>query len=559
MTFLPPPADPKAHEAVREILRLADVSSCKLYLVGGYVRDALTGRTRNANKDFDFMVMSNTPASLLTNSSANPSESQASSTDTKGSSANSTSSTANLTANSQEENLSLQKVAVDFARLVADRLAGHFVLLDESNDTARVVMDSGDCFDFAGCVGGSIESDIRRRDFTINALMIELSAPNENDAASKTNACGTDDVQDASKANASGENDPQSVIDIVAGIEDIKNRIVRAVSEQSFIDDPLRLLRAFRFAAVLDFDIDETTIGYIQKHAALISTVAAERISTEIFYMLEAKNSAKHIVAMGAIGLLEEIFVELKDTRRVTKNAYHHLALFDHSVEALVQCERAVPEMPDWAQEALGKPLAQGVSRLAATKLASLLHDIGKPDTWLITDEGKHTFIGHDKLGAEMCEPLAKRLKWAKPVERFIEKLVRWHLRPGHLFQQGAPTDKAKYRFYRTIGDELPELVLLALSDFRATCGPGLQDGRREAELNLLELLANYNVYDVGKKKEVRFLDGSDLMQLLDVSPGPMVGKLLEDLLEAQALGEVQNRDQAAVYARKLYKEKYCT
>jgi hypothetical protein len=185
------------------------------------------------------------------------------------------------------------------------------------------------------------------------------------------------------------------------------------------------------------------------------------------------------------------------------------------------------------------------------------LHDIGKPETWVINDDGKHTFIGHDKLGAEMCEPLAKRMKWAKPVERLIEKLVRWHLRPGHLFQQGAPTDKAKYRFYRTIGEELPELILLALADFRSTCGPGLQDGRREAEQNLFELLSNYSVYEVVNKKEDRLLDGTELMRILDLSPGPVVGQLLEDLLEAQTLGEIKDKEQAAALARKLYEERY--
>lgn len=253
----------------------------------------------------------------------------------------------------------------------------------------------------------------------------------------------------------------------------------------------------------------------------------------------------------------EAVHVELKATRRVTKNAYHHLGLFDHSVEALVQCEQGMIELPDWVQARMREPLAQGVSRLAATKLASLLHDIGKPDTWIINDDGKHTFIGHDKLGAEMCEPLAKRMKWAKPVERLIEKLVRWHLRPGHLFQQGVPTDKAKYRFYRTIGEELPELILLALADFRSTCGPGLQVGRREAEQNLFELLSNYSVYEVVNKKEDRLLDGNELMRILDLSPGPVVGQLLEDLLEAQILGEIKDREQAAELARKLFIERY--
>jgi len=479
MAALPQQYDPLTYPAVQKILQLADQRACKLYIVGGYVRDALLSRSNatGAPKDFDFMVM---PGG-----------------------------------------------AVDFARAVSDMLVGHFVLLDATNDTARVVTDTGEYFDFAGCVGGSLETDIKRRDFSINALVWDSAQPDE-------------------------------VVDLVGGVSDIARKQVRAISEQSFIDDPLRVLRAYRFAALLHFDIDESTNSYMRKHAALLKQVAAERISSELFLMLETNAAGKQVKAMGEAGILEEIFSELKETRRVTKNAFHHLALFDHSVETLVQSELAMMQMPDWAQESFAQSLSAGVTRRAATKLAGLIHDIGKPDTWIVTDEGKHTFIGHDKLGAEMCEPLARRLKWAKPVERFVEKLVRWHLRPGHLFQQGEPTDKAKYRFYKTIGDELPELIVLALADFRSTCGPGLQDGRREAEGKLQELLHNFTVYNVGKAKESRYLNGSEIMDILGIKPGQVVGELLDDLLEAQTLGEIKNHDEAALLARKLYQEKYC-
>ncbi|MBX9689653.1 MAG: HD domain-containing protein [Candidatus Obscuribacterales bacterium] len=472
-------SDPRLHKNLALVLQIASKHERKLYLVGGYIRDQLLKRQvkTGSHHDFDFAV--------------------------------------------------LPGAAIELAKIVADELQGHFVLLDEANDTARVITEDGACFDFAACVGGSIESDIKRRDFTVNAIAWDADYP-------------------------------EQLIDIVAAEDDLKAGKIRAISEQSFIDDPLRLLRAYRFAALLDFEIESSTQGYIQKYCSSISTVAAERINSEFFLMLETSFSAKHVKAMGENGLLESIFPELRDCRRVTSNAYHHLGLFEHSLETLAQAERVLPEMPDWAKDSLAQTLASGVSRAAATKLAGLIHDIGKPETWVINPEGKHTFIGHDKLGAEMIEPLAKRLKWAKPIERFIEKLVRWHLRPGHLFQQGPPTDKAKYRFYKTIGEELPELIVLALADFRSTCGPGLQDGRREAEEKLFELLHNFTVYQVGTKKESRFIDGSELMKLLGIKPGPQVGEILDELLEAQSLGEVRNPEEAADLARKIYQEKYC-
>ncbi len=477
MSLIPSKAKPLDNVNVSEIFQLARAKNCKIYLVGGYVRDAVLARDNSSNfKDFDFMLMGAS--------------------------------------------------AVEFAQLIATELKAHFVMLDEANDTARVVTDDSACFDFAGCVGGNLESDMKRRDFTVNALAIDLENPGE-------------------------------IIDLVDGLNDLNKKVIRCLSEQSFIDDPLRLLRGYRFAALLDFNIDESTSSYIRSHASSIRNVAAERISAELFLLMETNNAGKQTQAMGQSGLLEAIFPELLETRRVTANAYHHLALFDHSVETLIQAERAFEEMPVWAKDAMNERLGTGMSRKAATKLAGLLHDIGKPGTWIITEQGKHTFIGHDKLGAEMCEPLAKRLKWSKPIERFIEKLVRWHLRPGHLFQQGPPTDKAKYRFYRTIGDDLPELIVLALADFRSTCGPGLQDGRREAEENLHELLRNFSVYNVSTNKEARLLDGTALMKILGIAPGPVVGEILEEILEAQTLGEVQNIEQAATLARRLYQEKY--
>ncbi len=488
------------------IIELASKRQRKLYLVGGYIRDLLN-QNRGANSQ-----EAGTEAGSLGGAQA-------------GSEAGSLAG-AQAGSHKDLDFMVMNGPAIEFARECAELLQAHFVLLDEENDTGRVVTDNQECFDFAHCVGGSLESDLKRRDFSVNAIAFDPE---------------------------SGE-----LIDKHGGICDIEKRTLRAISEKSFIDDPLRLLRAHRFAALLGFDIEKESYAYICKHKKLIANVAAERICTEFFLMLETENSGAQIKLMGESGLLEEIFPELSACHKVTKNAYHHLGLFDHSIETLIQVEVGFKEIPEPYKNMMKSELAGGVSRIAASKLAGLIHDIGKPDTWVVTEEGKHTFIGHDKLGAQMCEPIARRLKWAKQIERLIEKLVRWHLRPGQLFHQGMPTDKARYRFYKTIGDDLPELILIALADFRSTCGPGLQVGRREAEENLFELLRNFSVYQVSKIKESRFLDGTDLMKLLGIKPGPVVGELLEDLLEAQALGEVKNRDQAVEFARKLYEQKYC-
>jgi len=238
----------------------------------------------------------------------------------------------------------------------------------------------------------------------------------------------------------------------------------------------------------------------------------------------------------------------------VTANSFHHLPLFVHSLETIPQLETRLESLPDWAKQSLCAELTPSVSRLAATKVSAILHDIGKPDTWLITDEGRHTFIGHDKLGAEMIKTTAEVQKWPKALARMVERLVLWHLRPGQLFHTGQPTQKALNRFYRTVGDDVPELMLLAFGDLGATRGPGLTGPDREhLEQNLVGLLDGYAVYKEELKRLPKLLSGLDIMELLGISPGPLVGEILAALGEAQELKEVLDRSQAEAFARSYY------
>lgn len=469
---------PTTQETNRAVIEIAKSFGCRVFLVGGYIRDSLLGRVAHGGaRDFDYTVLGCS--------------------------------------------------AVEFARELERRLKGHFVLLDDGNDTARVVLDDGTQVDVAGCVGGNLDADIRRRDLTVNALVWDPEHPD-------------------------------TIRDDVGGIADINSKVIRAISEQSLIDDPLRLLRVFRFAAVLDFGIESTTLDMVKQHAEKLQAIAAERISYEVFAIMESARTATTIRDMYTSGLLEVVFPEMRAMHRVPPNSYHHLGLFDHSLEVLRQTELGFAEMPDWSKPGFASPLSHTLTRYGATKLAALLHDVGKPDTWAVVDDDRHTFIGHDKLGAEMCVGIAKRLKWSKPVERFVCNMVRWHLRPGALFHQGLPTDRAVHRFYRTIDDEVPQLVLLALGDFRGTCGPGLQENRDLLENQLRELLQRYVVFLEGRKQTPKLLDGINVMNLLGLPPGPLIGQLLEELEEAQALEGIKDRQQAEEFIKDLYRQKYC-
>ncbi|MBS1990755.1 MAG: HDIG domain-containing protein [Cyanobacteria bacterium SZAS LIN-3] len=413
--------------------------------------------------------------------------------------------------------------AMQFGQLVAEQFKGHYVPLDEINDVSRVVIDNGPTLDFAGCQGGSLAADIQRRDFTVNAMALDPDRPDE-------------------------------LIDPTGGLADLRAGIIRAVSPQVLTEDPLRLLRAYRFACLLGFVIEPATLEHIRANIQLLPTVARERINYELFTLLDCPDVGRLVHEMGEIGLFEAIFAELVATRKVTANSFHHLPLFVHSLETIPQLEARLPSLPDFARESLSQELTPAVSRLAATKVAAILHDIGKPDTWQITEEGRHTFIGHDKLGATMIRETAETQKWPRALGRMVERLVLWHLRPGQLFHTGEPTQKALNRFYRTVGDDVPELMLLSFGDLGATRGPGLTGPDRERlEKRLIDLLNGYAVYKEECKKLPKLLTGSELMKLLGIAPGPLVGEILNALAEAQELKEVRDRSQAEAFARSYY------
>jgi putative nucleotidyltransferase with HDIG domain len=476
----PPAFHPLKQETNQAVLTVAREAGVQIYLVGGYIRDALLNRYGNENclvHDFDYAV--------------------------------------------------LGRSAIEFGKALAEKLGGVFVLLDERTDTCRVVMEDGRQIDLAACVGGSLDADLHRRDLTVNALAWDSSRPDE-------------------------------IIDRVGGLDDLAEKRIRLVSEQSLIEDPLRLLRVFRFAAALDFSIEVEALAAVRAHVERLSSVAGERVTYELFGILDTPRAGKMITLMAETGLLEVIFPELVACRQVPTNSYHHLGLFEHSLQALIETETGFSDFPDWAQVSLAGSIGHKTSRLAAAKLAALLHDIGKPATWSVRQDGRHTFIGHDKLGAEMIEPTAVRLKWSRPLERFVAALVRWHLRPGALYHQGPPTQRAVYRFYREVGTEVPGLVLLALADFRSTRGPGLLEGRERLENQLRELLEGYAVFIEGQKQNAKMLDGRDVMDLLGIGPGPIIGLVLEDLEEARSLGEVTSKQQARDFVSERFKQKYC-
>lgn len=257
-----------------------------------------------------------------------------------------------------------------FALKLAEFFDATFVPLDEENKIYRLVMsDKINYIDITNPIENSLEKDLMRRDLTINAIAVNIR---------------------------SGE-----IVDISGGVTDIKNGCINYVNELNFVDDPLRLLRVYRFQAMYGFELAPETISAVCRYSDLIHKPAAERINYELMKLFNGEFAHVALENMNKTWILEEIFPIVKELKQVPPNSHHHLDLFHHSIETVKQVQNLYNVSSDEVKEHLNKIEFGGFSRLAHLKLAAFLHDIGKFSTWTI-EEGKHRFIKHDDVGAKM-------------------------------------------------------------------------------------------------------------------------------------------------------------
>ncbi len=422
---------------------------------------------------------------------------------------------------------------------LTNKFQGNCFVLDEITQTIRFVLKDEESqkytFDFTSVKLSEIEQDFERRDFTINTIAIDLKSP---------------DI----------------FIDKFDGIRDLKEKKIKAIKLENFVDDPLRFLRAFRFGALLNAEIDPEIISFIKRRCEVTSPlqdVSVERISYELWKIFDCDNSFKYLKELSNTGLLEKIIPELTPMRKVTPNSHHHLWLYDHSLELVKTFEENFHKIPDWAKEELNKPFSNALSptKKSIAKLGALFHDLGKPGTWEIKNingEEKHTFYGHDKTGAEITKNIGERLKFSNLVIDTISKLVRYHLRPFQLSQGNEPiTERALYRFFRDVGNDTPLLLMLAMADLYATVGPKItKEDLVNGEKLLLYLFDEYKKYEyreIEKAKKPKLLDGNEIMKLTGLPASKALGDLIKELDEMIAVGEIKTKEEASQWVlRKL-------
>jgi putative nucleotidyltransferase with HDIG domain len=436
------------------------------------------------------------------------------------------------------------------ARAVADRVRGPVFQLSEAFGAWRVIdRRGGRVFDVSPLQADSIEADLAQRDFTVNAMARAVGAP-------EAEASGGAATVEA----LAGDRLPGGpLIDPLGGRADLEARVLRALGREAYERDPLRPLRLARFAAELGFDPDPETERLTAEAAPAVASAAGERVFAELCRLVIADGALAGLALADRLGLLRAVLPELSDLHEVEQSHYHHLDVYDHTLEVLarqVELEGrldTVFDAPDAARlgRILAEPLADELTRAQALRFGALLHDIGKPATSATRPDGRITFMGHDRLGEEMVRSICRRLRTSDRFARFVEGLTRHHLVLGFLVHERPLDRRQVYRYLARTTPVEVEVTLFSCADRLATQGRRAEEAT-EAHLDLARELMRAALDWREHGPPGVPIRGDELARELGIEPGPELGRLLAELTEAAYAGEVATRDDAVAVGRRL-------
>lgn len=472
-----------------------------VYLVGGAVRDGLLGRD---SYDLDFVLGGNT---------------------------------------------------LRIARELADKLGGAYFPLDVEREYARIVLEQNEAgiqsgrlkLDFATYQGGSLESDLRLRDFTINAMAVHI-------------------------------HHPEQLVDPLGGAGDLLAKRLRLCSAESLKNDPLRTLRAVRQAVDYDLQIMPETIRLMRQATGWLDQVSPERQRDEFFRILEGRNPRACLEIIARVGALQVLLPEVVAMRGVEQAAPHIYDVWTHTLEVVNRLSMILGTLSPTYDTGTSASLMSGLLSLrlgryrqaleqhfteqlnpdrslkALLFLAALYHDSGKPTCRQVDEQGKTRFLGHDHAGELLLEQRAQALHLSNLEIERSKLIVRHHMRPFLLGQtEELPTRRAIYRFFRDTGKAGIDICILSLADMLATYGATLKQDDWARHLTVVRsLLDAWWEHPQEQVAPPSLIDGHALMRALQLSPGPQIGQLLEAIREAQAIGTVNTREQALELAQHI-------
>ncbi len=355
---------------------------------------------------------------------------------------------------------------------------------------------------------GSFNDDISRRDFTINTLAVSLN-----------------------------KNNFGNIIDTFNGLDDIKNQVIRTPlnPNETFDDDPLRILRAFRFASQLNFEVDPKVLKAAESLRERLKIISQERITDEFIKILSSAKPSIGLKLLYYSKVMEIIFPEISKLGGAEQREdYHHKDVFLHTCIVVDNISTATENV--WL------------------RFAALVHDIAKPNTKKFVEGIGWTFHGHEEIGARMMKGIFKRMKLPLNKLEYVEKLTRLHLRPIALVDDEV-TDSAIRRLIVSAGEDLDDLITLCRADITSK-----NQGKVSKYLNNYEIVMK-KVYEVLEKDELRAFQspvrGDEIMRVLNLQPSKTVGEIKTAIEEAILEGEIGNNyEEAFEYMMKI-KDKY--
>ncbi len=416
------------------------------------------------------------------------------------------------------------------ARRLAKAEAGHPFELSEGFGAWRVVArDRGWTVDLLPLTADSIEHDLARRDLTINAIAEVLGK---------------------------GE-----LVDPFGGINDLRERRLRMVSREAFVEDPLRSLRLVRLACELGFEIDTPTAAAATASAGALERVAPERVFAELKRIVASERAPTGLRLMDELKITPVLLPEVSALRGIEQSPYHHLDVYEHTLAALA-ATLEVEDDPgsflgadaDAVSEFMSGVLANELTRWHALRFGALLHDIAKPQTRGVTEQGRVTFIGHDALGSEMARTTLGRLRASERLSDHVAGLARHHLRLGFLVHEAPLSRRALYGYLRDSAPVQVDVTVLSVADRLATRGVG-SEAAISSHLKLAQGVLG-EALRWAREPPRAPIRGDELAAALGMNPGPALGQILAELEEATFAGEVTSREQAVSRARQLLRER---
>lgn len=484
---------------VASVLQDAGLDLSSVYLVGGSVRDTLLGLPSH---DLDFVL----------------------------------------------ENDSLRA-----ARTVADVLGGAYFTMDSEFQVGRVVLknEQGErqIMDFTAMQGGSLEVDLRNRDFTVNAIAISLANMN-------------------------------ALVDPLGGAEDLLRERLRVCSETSFLSDPVRVLRAVRMSAAYHLTFQPETRALIPPAVSNLEQVSVERVRDEFLKILDAPRPDTSLRILDRFEVLEMIVPETVQLKEVTQSPPHIYDLWEHSLHTVGEMEHILVLLDrnylhdneiggdlvsGLVSQRLGRyreQISQYVGEMlvpdrpfrSLMMVAALFHDISKPAHRTVDADGKIHFDGHEASGAQVFADRAAEIRLSNAEIRRVKRMIEGHSLPWQISKQPLPPSRKDiYQFWNLYGDAGVGICLLSLADTLAVYGHTITPQVLAKLLDVIRPLLEAYWEKPEQVEPSALINGNEIMEMLNLEPGPQVGELLAALREAQAVGDVQDRHEALSFLeRKL-------